>query len=121
MLRRVYLRSLAFALPSLGLVILCLIGWSSTWAQGGGQPAKVTTSSAPQIAAHEPAAPAATMRPAIADDDKSYRIGPGDLIGVQVFNRPELTREVRVNNQGRIPLVLIDEIPAACLTESQLV
>src|SRR5438132_326923 len=121
MLRRICLRSLAFTLPSLSLVILCLIGWSSTWAQGSREPAKVTTSNTPQIAAPEPAAPASTPRSAIADDDKSYRIGPGDLISVQIFNKPELTREVRVNNQGRIPLFLIDEVPAACLTESQLV
>lgn len=122
MLRRVCLWSLGLTLPSLGFVTFCLIGLSSTWAQSSGsQPVKVTTASAPQIAAPTPAAPATMMRPAVSDDDKSYRIGPGDVLGVQVFNRPELNREVRVNNQGRIPLFLIDEIPAACLTESQLV
>lgn len=127
MLRRICLRSVGFALSSLSFVVLCAIGLSPTWAQGGGsQQAKVTTSgtSSPQIAVPQPAAPTAPTaltRPAVSDDDKSYRIGPGDLLNIQVFNRPELTREVRVNNQGRIPLALIDEVPAACLTESQLV
>jgi len=58
---------------------------------------------------------------AIAADDR-YRIGPGDLLEVRVFNRPTLSREaVRVDARGMIRMPLIeDEIPSACLTEGEL-
>ena len=53
--------------------------------------------------------------------DESYRIGPGDLLDVRVFKHPELSGEVRVNNDGSIRLHFIGEFQAACQTESQLV
>jgi len=117
MLRRVYLRSCAFTLPALSLVILCLIGWSSTSAQSGGsQPNKVTTSNATSTPT---ATPEPSKRPS--DDDISYRLGPGDLLEIKVINVPELTREVRVDNQGQINgLAYAGGIQAACLTEEQL-
>ena len=33
-----------------------------------------------------------------------YRLGPGDLVKIQVFQLPDLEREVRVDNAGRITL-----------------
>lgn len=53
-------------------------------------------------------------------DDQAYRIGPGDLIDIRVFGRPELTREARVDSYGRIRLPFIEEMQAGCLTETQL-
>ncbi len=53
-------------------------------------------------------------------DDDSYRIGPGDLLDIRVYGRTELTREVRVSNQGRIRLPFLEEIAVACQTEAQL-
>ena len=55
----------------------------------------------------------------LAEDD-SYQIGPGDLLDVRVYGRAELTREVRVTNQGTIRLPFLDEIKVACQTEAQL-
>ena len=55
----------------------------------------------------------------LAEDD-SYQIGPGDLLDVRVYGRAELTREVRVTNQGTIRLPFLDEIRVACQTEAQL-
>jgi polysaccharide biosynthesis/export protein len=54
--------------------------------------------------------------------DERYRIGPGDVLDVRVFNRPQLSRDaVRVDGRGTIRMPLIDEdIPAACRTESEL-
>ncbi len=50
-----------------------------------------------------------------------YRIGPGDVLDVRVFNRPELSREtVRVDGRGMIRLPLINEVKAQCRTESEL-
>lgn len=53
-------------------------------------------------------------------EDTGYRIGPGDLLEVRVFGHPELGREARVSNHGSIRLPFIDEIGAACLTETTL-
>lgn len=51
-----------------------------------------------------------------------YRIGPGDVLDVRVYNRPQLSREaVRVEGNGMIRMPLIEtEIRAACLTEGEL-
>ena len=51
-----------------------------------------------------------------------YKIGPGDVIDVIVSQNSALTRTgIRVNNQGRIQLPMIDdEVPAACRTEREL-
>lgn len=53
-------------------------------------------------------------------EDNSYRIGPGDLLDVRVYGRAELTREVRVTNEGRIRLPFLEEVLVACQTEAQL-
>ena len=54
--------------------------------------------------------------------DERYRIGPGDLLEVRVFNRPQLSRDaVRVDARGMIRMPLIeDEIQAACHTEGEV-
>jgi polysaccharide export outer membrane protein len=53
---------------------------------------------------------------------EAYRIGPGDVLEVRVFNRPQLSREaVRVEGDGTIRMPLVEgEIRAACLTEGEL-
>ena len=56
------------------------------------------------------------------DADDRYRIGPGDVLDIRIFNRPNLSRDaVRVEGSGMIRMPLIDtEIQAACKTEGQL-
>jgi polysaccharide export outer membrane protein len=50
-----------------------------------------------------------------------YVIGSGDLLGIEVFDVPELTREVRVNETGYISLPLIPvKVSALGLTTYQL-
>jgi len=51
-----------------------------------------------------------------------YRIGPGDVLDVRIYNRPQLSREaVRVEGNGMIRMPLIEgEIQAACKTEGEL-
>jgi polysaccharide export outer membrane protein len=59
--------------------------------------------------------------PVTATDDR-YRIGPGDVLDIRIFNRPNLSRDaVRVEGNGMIRMPLIDtEIQAACKTEGEL-
>jgi polysaccharide biosynthesis/export protein len=54
--------------------------------------------------------------------DDRYRIGPGDLLDIRVFNKPEFSRDnVRVDGRGMIRMPLIqDELQAACHTENDL-
>lgn len=54
--------------------------------------------------------------------DDRYRIGPGDVLDIRVYNRPQLSRDaVRVEGNGMIRMPLIEtEIKAACLTEGEL-
>jgi polysaccharide export outer membrane protein len=57
-----------------------------------------------------------------APQDDRYRIGPGDVLDIRVYNRPQLSREaVRVEGSGMIRMPLIEtEIQASCLTEGEL-
>ena len=48
-----------------------------------------------------------------------YRIGPMDVIEVQVFQAEELSREARVNTQGYVSLPLIGGVKVAGLTTSE--
>jgi polysaccharide biosynthesis/export protein len=65
-------------------------------------------------------APSSTAKSHAATD--RYRIGPGDILDIRVFNRPNLSRDsVRVEGNGMIRMPLIeDEIQAACKSESEL-
>jgi polysaccharide export outer membrane protein len=47
---------------------------------------------------------------------RDYRIGPDDLLEIQVFGVDELTRTVRVNSRGMISLPLIGAIEVGGLT-----
>jgi len=59
--------------------------------------------------------------PVWAQDDR-YRIGPGDVLDVRIYNRPQLSRDgVRVEGNGMIRMPLIEsDIKAGCLTEGEL-
>jgi len=64
-----------------------------------------------------PAVPPAPEVPALSTD---YVIGPEDVLDVDVFNVPELSKTVRVGNDGTISLALLGHVQAAGLTTSQL-
>lgn len=49
-----------------------------------------------------------------------YRIGPNDLLKVTVFRVPELDRQVRVSNDGRISLPLVGALAVAGRTTAQV-
>jgi polysaccharide export outer membrane protein len=53
-------------------------------------------------------------------EDDSYRIGPGDVLDVRVYGRPELGRETRVDNRGNVRLPFIGDVKVACLNENRL-
>lgn len=60
--------------------------------------------------------------PAALSDNDLYRIGPGDVLNIRIYSKPQLTRDaVRVEGNGMIRMPLIEtEIQAACRTEGEL-
>ena len=68
------------------------------------------------------AATASVSATAPSADEKHYRIGPGDVLDIRVFNKPQFSRDgVRVGERGMIRMPLLEgEIQAACRTEAEL-
>ncbi len=77
---------------------------------------------APASAALTSAPKAQVAASSVKSADERYRIGPGDIIDIRVFNRPQLSRDAaRVDGRGMITMPLIEsEIQAACRTEIEL-
>jgi polysaccharide biosynthesis/export protein len=63
-------------------------------------------------------APDAPVR--AATNDPSYTIGPQDMLDVNVWKEPDVSRTVQVRPDGKISLPLLDDIQAAGLTPKQL-
>lgn len=55
-----------------------------------------------------------------ATDDPAYIIGEEDVLNVDVWKEPEVSRTVPVRPDGKISLPLINDVQAAGLTPSQL-
>ncbi len=94
----------------LGVFLAC--AWVLTSAQ---QPVEVSAQTPVTVAT-------AGRRLPEGGSDERYRIGPGDLLDIRVFKRPELSRDgVRVDARGMIRMPLIkNEIMAGCRTEGEL-
>lgn len=54
-----------------------------------------------------------------ADQSDLVKLGPGDLIEVNVYNVPELTTKARVSNSGDIYLPLVDYVHVEGLTQEE--
>src|SRR5687767_240769 len=52
--------------------------------------------------------------------DADYRLGPGDLLRVNVFGSPELSGEVRVSETGNITYPLIGQVQVAGKSPAQV-
>lgn len=64
------------------------------------------------------AATGAAAKPAI--NDPNYIIGPQDVIDINVWKEPDLTRQVPVRPDGKISMPLLNDVQAAGLTPMQL-
>jgi polysaccharide export outer membrane protein len=58
------------------------------------------------------------VKPAI--DDPNYVIGPDDELIVSVWKEPDISRTVQVRPDGKISLLLLNDVQAAGLTPMQL-
>lgn len=66
-------------------------------------------------ATHPPAPEAVTQA-----SDFYYIIGPGDNLDIQVWRNPEVSKSLPVRPDGRISTPLVEDLPAANKTPSQL-
>jgi polysaccharide export outer membrane protein len=55
-----------------------------------------------------------------AANDPEYKIGPQDVLRIDVWKEPEISRTTPVRPDGRISLPLINDVQAAGLTSTQL-
>jgi polysaccharide export outer membrane protein len=62
-----------------------------------------------------------TSQPAkAATDDPNYSIAPEDVLTIDVWKEPEISRTVPVRRDGKISLPLLNDLQAAGLTPTQL-
>ncbi|MFM5949902.1 MAG: polysaccharide biosynthesis/export family protein [Novosphingobium sp.] len=91
----------------LALASLCLVGCQ--------------TSSQSDLLPQGPAAYQIAPPTDAAAKPQAYRIGPGDVLSLQVFQEPELSSDkIQVDDVGRIQLPLAGDILAAGLTAPEL-
>jgi polysaccharide biosynthesis/export protein len=93
-------------------------------AQSAGLPAAYPASQAAVSAATGAQANPQTQNSQIPADGTSdqpiaVKLGPGDLIEVNVYNVPELTTKARVSNSGDVYLPLIDYVHVEGLTQEE--
>ena len=69
-----------------------------------------------------PNVPPASSNSSSIKADNMYRIGPGDLLSINILNRPKISSDgIRVDGRGMIQMPLVDgDIQAACKTEREL-
>jgi polysaccharide export outer membrane protein len=75
-----------------------------------------STSGQKREAESKPAAAAVTPT----TTDQEYHIGPQDVVQIDVWKEPEITRTIPVRPDGKISLPLLNDVQAAGLTAMQL-
>jgi len=53
---------------------------------------------------------------ASAATDQVHQLGPRDLIQIKVYQQPDLTQEIRIDDDGTVTLPLVGQVPAAGMT-----
>ena len=103
-------RAWGACLRSIVLTFVCVCSTPS----GSAQQAKQTASPEPPLSPN-------LAQPIATNEDEQYRIGAGDQLSIQVFGKPQLSRDQWVDAHGLIKMPLLEEdIRAACRTESEL-
>lgn len=79
------------------------------------------TSSAPAAEAASPSSPGAPASPPTAlSDEKTYVLGPSDVVEVSVLGRTDYTTKTRIDENGNIQLQFLGTVKAAGRTTEQL-
>ncbi len=102
----------------LALLLACALSCTALPAQSASDAAKSTDnqSATPAGTAAQPLPSA----PSAATDDDSYVIGIDDLLAINVWKEPDITRNVPVRSDGKISLPLVGEVTAGGRTPKAL-
>jgi polysaccharide export outer membrane protein len=88
---------------------------------GGGQTQETQKQAALERSAKKSDAKGTTApAPQVSVNDAEYRIGPQDVLRIDVWKEPEVSRAVPVRPDGKISLPLLNDVQAAGLTPMQL-
>ena len=93
---------------------LLLMPFAFAW-NAAAQSKESNSNQKPEAETKPPAAAAAQ-----AVTDQEYRIGPQDVLQIDVWKEPEITRTIPVRPDGKISLPLLHDVQAAGLTAMQL-
>jgi len=95
-------------------VSTCVLVPSLLWAQGGSgrAPARSSSAAPPSQGADTSAAPKA--------HDDSFVIGNDDVLAINVWKEPDISRSIPVRSDGKISLPLVGEVQAAGRTPLKL-
>jgi len=104
-----------FGFRSWRILALCVLFSGSVWAQTSGS---TDNQSAP--AATKSDASAAQAHTQAAHSDDSYIIGANDVLSINVWKEPDVSKTVPVRSDGKISLPLVGELQAAGQTPRQL-
>jgi len=74
----------------------------------------------PETASQKPAAAVMTASLQRSANDPAYEIGPQDVLRIDVWKEPEISRTVPVRPDGKISLPLLNDVQAAGVTAMQL-
>lgn len=101
-----------FATAVLSLSTMAALAQTATTAQ---------TAPALQVTVAPPVVPSGPSVPAVPSvpGNQDYRLGPGDAIGVQVYQSPDLTVDARVSESGVISYPLVGSVQLGGLTISE--
>jgi polysaccharide export outer membrane protein len=99
------------------MVLLGLLALSSGIVFGQAAPATPSSSASVSPAADSTKPVGGTALPV---DPKTYIIGVGDELKIEVFREPDLTRNAIVRTDGKITMTLLDDIQAEGLTPERL-
>jgi polysaccharide biosynthesis/export protein len=100
----------------IGMFAVCIL--ISGWLAAQTDPAKNTDSTKPeaQSASADPSTGGTAARP----HDNTYIIGEDDVLSIDVWKEPEVSRTVPVRSDGKISLPLAGEVQASGVTPLQL-
>jgi polysaccharide export outer membrane protein len=103
---------------SLSLVATCLLS-ISLWGQADSS-FKTTEAGSPEMASAAPSAAPTTTTTAGKPHDDGFIIGNDDVLAINVWKEPDISRAVPVRSDGKISLPLVGEVQASGQTPKQL-
>jgi len=101
-------------------VVVLVLGELAGMAACQDKPQANTPGAATETAKPEAVSPVKPMAVRSSVDNKSYTLGPADVIHVRVWREPDLSGSMEIRPDGRITMPVIKEVKAGGLTPAQL-